>query len=151
MEYSIVLRKNAVWTSESCQITPLKILIFKTNNEYFYLELSDTLDHTAKNILWKIGWDIFTSFPERSFLSKDIWKHRKVQTAFFLSMAVLMICWYCHQSHPRNLLGYYTDLWIQNLPKILLKLIWKCKSAVKSASSLEVSSKFTLHREKISR
>lgn len=29
--------------------------MFETNNEYFYVKFSDTLDHIAKKILWEIG------------------------------------------------------------------------------------------------
>ena len=59
--FTAVLRKNAAWKFESCEISPDKIFILKVY-AYFLLKFLDNLDFFANKITWKIGDNIYR-FP----------------------------------------------------------------------------------------
>ena len=64
---SSVLRKNAVRTFESCQISSNKMFIFEESCEYFHLKLSDNLDLALNKILWKFEGEMFTGFLDNPY------------------------------------------------------------------------------------
>ena len=66
-----VLRKNAVWTFESCLISSDKIISFEDIFEYFLLKFADDLDLAANEIIWKIWGKMSTNFSVKSYFIKE--------------------------------------------------------------------------------
>ena len=64
------LRKNAVWTYESCQISFDEMFIFGENYEYSSLKFADVLDLITNKIIWEIGRQIFKKFPKNWWFAR---------------------------------------------------------------------------------
>ena len=70
LTYTAVLRKNAVWTFESCHISFDKMFMFEETYEYSPLKFSGLFGGIASKIIWKIGRKIFISWPGDSCFIK---------------------------------------------------------------------------------
>ena len=90
VQYSAVLRKNDVWAFRRCQSSFSNIWIFREICEYFLFAFfwkfysGSDLNYTFEIFRSKYSW-LFLKIN----ISEEIWQLSNVQTAFFLSIAIL--------------------------------------------------------------